>query len=127
MAFLDMPEEMIEKIFGGTGLLGINDLGSAVGGFVPAAMASGGPEGAASALMGGGVGGALLRQLPLGDIAKAVGSGAREGGAAGRALGAIPGMRNIPAAAAAGLAGGAAGGIMDEQDKIRRMLMSIYR
>jgi len=127
MAFLDIPEEMLQKIFGGTGLLGINDLSSAVGGFIPAAMASGGPEDAASALMGGGVGGALLRQLPLGDIADAVGSGIRQGGAGGIALGAIPGVRNLPAAAAAGLAGGAAGGVMDEQDKLRRMLMGIYR
>lgn len=123
MAFLDIPEEMLQKIFGGTGLLGINDLGSAVGGFIPAAMASGGPEAAAAALMGGAIAPQVARQLPLGDIADAVGSVARQGGAAGAVLGALPVARNLPAAAALSAAGGAAGGVMDEREEMLRRLM----
>jgi len=68
-----------------------------------------------------------MRQLPLKDIANAAGSVARQGGVGGALMNQIPGVRSMPAAAAAGLAGGAAGGVMDEQDKLRRMLMSIYR
>ena len=68
----------------------------------------------------------MAGQVPLGDIADAVGSVARQGGAAGAVLGALPGARSLPAAAVAGLAGGAAGGVMDEQEKLRRMLMGMY-
>jgi hypothetical protein len=127
MAFLSgLTDEILDMVVNG-GILGLNDLGSAVGGIGPGAMMSGNTEDAAASLMGGGIAGGLMRQLPLKDIVNAAGSVARQGGAAGAAMGAIPGVRSLPAAAAAGLAGGAAGGVMDEQDKLRRMLMSIYR
>lgn len=127
---MNLPIEEIIKLISGSGLLGADSLegalGTAIGGAIPGAMIQGGPEAAATALMGGGAGGALARQLPLGDIADAVGSVARQGGIAGAAMGALPVARSMPAAAAASLAGSGIGGVMDEQEKLRRMAMGLY-
>jgi hypothetical protein len=125
-----LPIEEILKVISGMGLLGADSLegaaGAALGGAIPGQMISQGPEAAAAALMGGVAAPQIARQLPLGDIADAVGSGIMQSGAAGMALGAIPATRAMPAAAAASLAGGGVGGVMDEQEKMRRRLMGLY-
>ena len=125
-----MPIEELIKLISGMGLLGMDSLegalGSAVGGTVPGAMLQGGPEAAATALLGGGAAGALARQLPMNDIADAASSLISKGGAAGAAMGAIPGIRNLPPAAAASLAGGAAGDVLTEREKMLRRMMGIY-
>lgn len=126
MALIDLPEEILD-IIGGRGLLGLTDLGSAIGGIGPGAIMSGNTEDAAAALMGGGAAGALMRQLPLKDIANAAGSVARQGGVGGALMNQIPGVRSMPAAAAAGLTGGAVGGVMDgREEMLRRLMRGIY-
>lgn len=126
MALIDLPEEILD-IIGGRGLLGLTDLGSAIGGIGPGAIMSGNTEDAAAALMGGGAAGALMRQLPLKDIANAAGSVARQGGVGGVLMNQIPGVRSMPAAAAAGLTGGAVGGVMDgREEMLRRLMRGIY-
>jgi len=64
----------------------------------------------AVALGGGAIPAAVASQVPLGKAANAVGSAAR----------------SMPAAAAASLAGSGIGGVMDEQEKLRRLMRGIY-
>lgn len=104
---MNIPFDEILKYIGSSGLLGLTDIsnpGKAVaqlgGGMLPGAAMGGGIPGVAGAALGGAIPGAIASQVPLGDIADAVGSVAR----------------SVPPAAAALSAGGIAGNAMGNLD-----------